>query len=30
MAYGDLKDLTRRIAPPKILREKAFNITKNP
>ena len=29
MAYGDFKDLTRRTASEKILREKAFNITKN-
>ena len=27
MAYGDFKDLTRRT---KLLREKAFNIAKNP
>ena len=30
MAYGDFKDLTRRIASDKILRYKAFNIAKNP
>ena len=30
MAYGDFKDLTRRRASDKILRDKAFNITKNP
>ena len=30
MAYGDLKDLKRRIASGKILRDKAFNIAKNP
>ena len=29
MAYGDFKDLTRRTASDKILREKAFNIAKN-
>ena len=29
MAYGDSKDLIRRTAPDKILRDKAFNITKN-
>ena len=29
MAYGDFKDLTRRTTSEKILREKAFNITKN-
>ena len=29
MAYGDLKDLTRRTASDKILRDKAFNIAKN-
>ena len=28
MAYGDSKDLIRRTAPDKILRDKAFNITK--
>ena len=30
MAYGGFKDLTRKIAPDKILRDKAFNISKNP
>ena len=30
MAYGDFKDLTRRTSSDKFLREKAFNITKNP
>ena len=30
MAYGDSKDLTRRTASDKILRDKAFNIAKNP
>ena len=30
MAYGDLKDLTRRTVSDKILRDKAFNIAKNP
>ena len=30
MAYGDFKDLKRRTAPDKILRDKAFNIAKNP
>ena len=30
MAYGDFKDLTRRTDPDKILRDKAFNIVKNP
>ena len=30
MAYGDLKDLARRTAPDKILRDKAFNTAKNP
>ena len=30
MAYGDFKDLTRRIASEKILRDNAFNIAKNP
>ena len=29
MAYGDFKDLTRRIASEKILRDKALNIVKN-
>ena len=30
MAYGDFKDLTRRTASDKSLRDKAFNIAKNP
>ena len=30
MAYGDFKDLTRRTASDKFLRDKAFNIAKNP
>ena len=30
MAYGDFKDLVRRTASDKILRDKAFNIAKNP
>ena len=30
MAYGDFKDLTRRIASDKILSDKAFNVAKNP
>ena len=30
MAHGDFKDLTRRTASHKILRDKAFNIAKNP
>ena len=30
MAYGDLKDLKRRTASDKILRDKTFNIAKNP
>ena len=30
MAYGDFKDLTRRTASDKVLRNKAFNIAKNP
>ena len=30
MAYGDFKYLTRRTASDKILRDKAFNIPKNP
>ena len=28
MAYGDFKDLKRRTAPDKILRDMAFNIAK--
>ena len=30
MTCGDFKDLTRRTASGKILRDKAFNIAKNP
>ena len=30
MAYGDFKDLARRTASEKFLRDKAFNIAKNP
>ena len=30
MAYGDFKDLAGRIASDKFLRDKAFNIAKNP
>ena len=30
MAYGDFEDLTRRRASDRILRDKAFNIAKNP
>ena len=30
MAYGDFKDLSRRIAADKVLRDKAFNIDKDP
>ena len=30
MAYGDFKDIKRRTASDKILRDKAFNIVKNP
>ena len=30
MAYGDFKDLTRRRASDKILRDKAFSTAKNP
>ena len=30
MAYGDFKDLTRRTASDKVLRDKAFNFSKNP
>ena len=30
MAYGDFKDLNRRIAADKVLRDKTFNIAKNP
>ena len=30
MAYGDFKDITRKTASDKVLRDKAFNIAKNP
>ena len=30
MAYRDLKDFNRRTAAGKVLRDKAFNISKNP
>ena len=30
MAYGDFKDLERRTASDKVLRDKAFNIAKDP
>ena len=30
MAYGDFKDLKRRTAADNVLRNKAFNIAKNP
>ena len=30
MAYGDFKDLTKRIAVDKVLHDKAFKIAKNP
>ena len=30
MAYGDFKDLTRRRASDKTLRDRAFDIAKNP
>ena len=30
MTYGDFKGLTRRTASAKILRDKAFNVAKNP
>ena len=30
MAYGDFKDIARRTASDKVLRDKAFNIAKNP
>ena len=30
MAYGDFKNLKRRLASDKVLRDKAFNIAKNP
>ena len=29
LAYGDFKDLARRKASDKVLRDKAFNIVKN-
>ena len=30
MGYGDFKDLARRTASDNVLRDKAFNIAKNP
>ena len=30
MAYGDFKGLAKRTATDKVLRDKAFNIAKNP
>ena len=30
MAYGDFKDLAKRIASDKVLRDKTFNTAKNP
>ena len=30
MAYGNFKDLAKRTASDKVLRDKAFNIAKNP
>ena len=30
MAYGDFRDLARRITSDKVLRDKEFNIAKNP
>ena len=30
MAYGDFKDLKRRTTADKVLRDKAFNMAKNP
>ena len=30
MAYGDFKDLAKRTASDKFLRDKAFNVAKNP
>ena len=30
MTYGDFKDLTSRTASDKVLKDKAFNIAKNP
>ena len=29
MAYGDFKDLAKRTASDKVLRDKAFNVAKN-
>ena len=30
MAYGDFKDFTRKTASDKVLKDKTFNIAKNP
>ena len=30
MTYGDFKDLARRTASDKVLRDKAFNVASNP
>ena len=30
MSYGDFKDLNRRTFPDKVLRDKAFDIAKDP
>ena len=30
MAYGDFKDLAKRTAADKVLRDKAFNVAKDP
>ena len=30
MTYGDFKDLARRTASDKVLRDEAFNVAKNP
>ena len=30
MAYGDFKDLTRKTVSDKVLKDKTFNIAKNP
>ena len=30
MSYGDFKDIARRRASDKVLRDKVFNIAKNP
>ena len=30
MAYGNFKDLARRTASVKVIRDKAFNVAKNP